>query len=267
MNKIAEQFAKMGARAKIRLGSELKLDVLTDKDGEYFDIQTRDAEVSVLNVDKPGRHLLLQTRQNNDGVSLAATVRKGGESFNTQKFLCGHDERHWFVATVNPSAGTVAKAKAALKPRVVRDQEGKVGVAKGKRNRRHNKASQRQGEWFFMPQGSFKPPEKAIILKNEPFTRGGGSKNHYAEFCYRSGGESVWVSSEYPNGIDEKTYSNLMKNNPAAKKYHFRNMRRGAAMYVKGKISHADHKTLVLKEWCLVVMNNESRSSQVAFLD
>jgi hypothetical protein len=264
MNSVAEQFAKMGARAKVRPGrGGLSLDVRNDKDGEYFDIQTADAEVSILNVDKPGRHLLLQTRQpGGDGASEARP------RFNTQKFLCGHDERHWFVATVDKGAGTVASAKAALKPTAVKVAEGQKGVSRGNRSRRHNKASRRQGEWFFMPMTNWKPPEKAIILKNEPFTRAGGGKPHRAEAAYRSGGESVWVSKLYPNGIDTKTYEKLMKDDPKkAKEYRWTNMRRGAEMYVKGKISHPDHKTLELGEWCLVVMNTESRSKNVAFLD
>lgn len=264
MNAIAKQFEKMGARAKVRFGNRLQLNVLNDKEGEYFDIQTADAELAVLNIDKPGRHLLIQTRQPGGN----GEAEKGGERFTTQKFLCGHDERHWFVATVDSGAGTVAKAKLALKPEVVRHEEGRKGVSRGKRNRRHNKASRRQGEWFFVPQPGFQPPEKAIILHHEPFTRAGGGKAHYAEYAYRSGGESVWVSSSYPSGITDKAYNKLLKEEPdTVKNERWQNMRRNAAMYVKGKISHPDHKTLELGDWCIVVMNTEQRSGNVAFLD
>lgn len=264
MNAIAQHFAKLGARAKVRQGSRLELNVLNDKEGEYFDIQVADAELAVLNIDKPGRHLLIQTRQ--PGGSGEAV--KGGERFTTQKFLCGHDERHWFVATVDNGAGTVARAKLTLKPRVVRDEEASKGVSRGKRNRRHNKASRRQGEWFFLPQPGFKPQKNAIILKNEPFTRAGGGKPHRAELAYRFGGESVWVCSQYPDGITDKMYLKLQRENPEDFKNNvWRNMRRNAAMYVKGKISHPDHKTLELGDWCLVEMNTERRSGNVAFLD
>lgn len=263
MNTLIEQFAKMGARAKVRPGNRLTLDVRNDKDGEFFDIQTAEATLSILNVDKPGRHLLLQAREEG-GVG---EMERGGKTYNTQKFLCGHDERHWFVATVDSKAATVDRAKDSLKPAQVREIERLEKVSRNKRKRRHNKASHRQGEWFFIPQNGWKPPEKAIILKHEPFTRAGGGKAHYAEYAYRSGGESVWVSSRYPNGVDNKTYEKLIKNDPEMKKERWRNMRRGAAMYVKGKISHPDHKTVFLQDWCLVVMNTEQRSSNVAFLD
>ena len=46
-----------------------------------------------------------------------------------QKFLCGHDERHWFVAAVPEDArgvtGVVA-AKAALQPALVRTAVGRT---------------------------------------------------------------------------------------------------------------------------------------------
>jgi hypothetical protein len=38
---------------------------------------------------------------------------RGGKGL--RKFLCGHDERHWFVAEV-PRGTTVREAKEALKP-------------------------------------------------------------------------------------------------------------------------------------------------------
>jgi hypothetical protein len=46
-------------------------------------------------------------------------VRGAGEK---RKFLCGQDERHWFVAAIPESApvGTVRQAKEALKPPDVR---------------------------------------------------------------------------------------------------------------------------------------------------
>ena len=61
----------------------------------------------MVDVDRRGRHLLL-------------LVRDGGEK---SKFLCGHDERHWFVAAVPEDArgvAGVATAKVALQPEDVR---------------------------------------------------------------------------------------------------------------------------------------------------
>jgi hypothetical protein len=55
------------------------------------------------------------------------------------KFLCGHDERHWFVAGVpdGASASTVVTAKEALKPDLVRHLErGKKGKRKNRLRRK-----------------------------------------------------------------------------------------------------------------------------------
>ena len=106
------KFNRMGARLMVRdrpvsrfrtESGVVALDVREDGHGEYFEIARKpgiDPEVAVLDVQRADRHLLL-------------LVRDGDEK---QKFLCGHDERHWFVAAVPESApvGTVRQAKEAL---------------------------------------------------------------------------------------------------------------------------------------------------------
>jgi hypothetical protein len=52
----------------------------------------------------------------------------------------------------------------------------------------------RQGEWFFLPAPDLKVDAR-LILHNEPLVRGTGGKPHWAEFCYRTGGEAVYVTS------------------------------------------------------------------------
>src|SRR5436190_1258442 len=114
---------------------------------------------SRVDVNRTDRHLLL-------------LVRDGEEK---SKFLCGHDERHWFVAAVPEDArgvtGVVA-AKAALQPALVRTA---VGRARPKNPfRRRNAAYIRQGEWFFVPALELDPPP-ALVLRNEPLSRGRGT--------------------------------------------------------------------------------------------
>src|SRR5262249_61923189 len=70
------------------------------------------------------------------------------------------------------------------------------------RNHRKNAAYIRQGEWFFIPDGDLAVDEK-LVLANEPLRRGNGGKPHWAEFCYRTGGETVYVCSRHPNGVTE----------------------------------------------------------------
>ncbi len=200
------------------------------------------------------RHLLLMVREN-------------GEK---SKFLCGHDERHWFVAGIPESApvGTVAQAKDALKPLEVRAAESQKRVSGKARNRRKNTAFIRQGEWFFLPTNDLAVDE-AWVLCNEPLRRGGG-KPHWAEFCYRTGGESVYVCSRHPNGVTAQRYRNILSGNRNAKNWGWTSMLRNAGVYVRGRIRHPDRATITLAGWHRVAMNteNESRAMrQVSFLD
>lgn len=266
---LERKFENMGARVKFNDSNPsrfsrntmntggIRLNVLSDKKGEFFEVAVNGdtpPEVQVLDVQPSDRHLLLLVRN---------------ESGDKSKFLCGHDERHWFVAAIPETApvGNVRQAKEALKPSEV--QARQVGLGAKKRNKRKNEAYIRQGEWFFLPE-DISPANKDLILKNEPITRGNGSKPHMCEYMYRSGGETVWVCSRYPNGINSETYNRLLKQDKEAKSWPWRAMKRNAAVYVKGRISHADHATITLNGWHRVVMNTESRAAamrQVAFLD
>src|SRR5687767_9869874 len=98
-NLLDAKFARIGARLKVsdrpsrrtRMAGVISLDVQSDRSGEFFEIARQpggDIEVAVLDVRPDERHLLL-------------LVREGKEK---NKFLCGHDERHWFVAGIPESA-------------------------------------------------------------------------------------------------------------------------------------------------------------------
>jgi hypothetical protein len=136
------------------------------------------------------------------------------------------------------------------------------------RNRRRNDAFVRQGEWFFLPTPSFQP-RSAVVFHNEPIRRGNG-KPHVCEFLCRSGGEIVYVSPEHPNGVPEMQYRRLVRGNPKLANLRWTVMRRNPDTYVKGRVRHADHKTVVLGDWHWVAMNTESLAPamrHVAFLD
>jgi hypothetical protein len=259
------KFTRIGARLKVaglpergqRTSDVFSLNVRSDNKGEFFEILRQpqaDAEVVVLDVQPAERHLLLQLREN-------------GEKF---KFLCGHDERHWFVAGIPESApvGTVRQAKEALKPpEVVAAQASKRLRARAS-NRRKNAAFVRQGEWFFLPVADLAVDEQ-LILPNEPLRRGGGEA-HWVDFCYRTGGEMVYVCSRYPNGVIEAQYRKILAGNPKAKSWGWRSMLRNPGVYGKGRVRHPDHRTITLHGWHRVVMNTEGQSRamrNVAFLD
>jgi hypothetical protein len=209
----------------------------------------------VLDVRPADRHLLLM-------------VRERGEK---PKFLCGHDERHWFVAALPESAsvGTVRAAKEALKPAEVRTAQARKGLGAEAGNRRRNAAFRRQGEWFFIPAPDLKVDE-ALVLRDEPLTRGNGGKPHRCEFCYREGGETVYVCARHPNGVSAARFQRILADNPKAKGWGWQPMRRNPGVYVRGRIRHADHKTIVLHGWHRVLMNTEHQARamrNVAFLD
>jgi hypothetical protein len=265
-------FSRMGARVKVLEGvspvrrwngfrpreeaPRIVLDIRRDKQGEYFEIRTApggNQEIVVLNVQPREKHLLLLSRQ----------FGAQGQFLAKQKFLCGHDERHWFVAAIPETepVSTVAGAKTALKPEEVRTREGLLGISRKASFQRWNSAFIRQGEWFFVPTALKADP--LLVLRNEPLSRANGGKPHWAEECFRSGGDTVYVSARYPNGLTAEEYKSL----PASERNQgFNIMKRDAAVYVRGKMSHSDHETLTLDGWHRVLMNTENRSSAMRFL-
>ena len=125
---IERQFAKIGARALLRNDARrnadtgVRIDIGHDMEGEFFDIAvTRGSTSGLVVVDAQPRlrHLLLLSRQDDD----------------KHKFLCGHDERHWFVAAVpeRASASNVKTAFEALRPRWVQHQLDQMQVKRKKR--------------------------------------------------------------------------------------------------------------------------------------
>ena len=263
---LSAKFNRIGARLKfadrlsrrLRTTAAVALDVRSDRRGEFFEVTLGPdvtPEIEPLDVRPTDRHLLLLVREGRD----------------KSKFLCGHDERHWFVAAVPESApvGTVAQAMEALKPAEVRDAQGRLGLRSGERNRRRNAAFVRQGEWFFLPAPDLVVDEK-LVLRDEPLRRGNGGKPHQTEWLYRTGGETVYVCFRHPNGLTEAQYKDVLVGNPRAKGWNWRAMRRNPGVFVRGRVRHADHATIELAGWHRVVMNTESQARamrNVAFLD
>jgi hypothetical protein len=257
------KFTRIGARAKIeeastRLRGPLSLDVQRDGHGEFFLIRMRpEAELKIDVIDsRPAeRHLLLM-------------VEEEGQK---QKFLCGHDERHWFVAAIPERGGVrdVPTAMEALKPVEARQAQDRRRVRTRDRQRRKNEAYIRQGEWFFLPAPDLQVDEK-LVFHNEPLSRGAGSKPHVCESAYRTGGTAVYACSKYPSGITEAAYQRVLAVHRDAKSWGWQVRRLNPELYVKGRIRHADHKTIVLRGWHRVLMNTENESPamrHVVFLD
>jgi len=267
---IEEQFLRMGVRLKVtepevisrgwwtQKQTEYSLDVQRDRKGEHYVLtvpEEREAELEIgLLQNRPKeRHLLLMVRDQEKTID---------------RFLCGHDEREWFVAAVPGAVSTVNDAMESLKPIPVRRAQERARLNGKERKRRKNAAFRRQGEWFFIPVDDLNI-EKSRLLRWEPIARSGG-KPHMVEELYRTGGELIYVCQQHPNGLREKEYQKLLKQRPHAKNWNWRAQRINPAVFAKGDIRHPDHQTITLHDWHQVLMNteNESRTmSKVAFID
>lgn len=250
---LRRHFAAMSARLVVPDGGWYgppRIDVR----GSWFVIEFtggEPADLEVVDVQPHDHHLLL-------------LARVGDEK---SKFLCGHDERHWFVAAIPEDARGVTgveTAKAALQPEIVRARIERVRPKN--RFRRRNAAYVRQGEWFFVPAQGIEPPS-GFVLRDEPLRRGDGTA-HVMQFAFRRGGEAVYVNRAHPAGISERKYARLT---PAQRRSGgWVRMVREPEVYAKGAIRHPHHATVHLAGWHRVLMNTEqgARAMQhVAFID
>jgi hypothetical protein len=253
---LERRFAAIGARAKVeRVRTEPRIDVAVDRRGAFFALRLpRDREsASIIDVDRDDHSLLL-------------LVRDGDVK---SKFLCGLDERHWFVAAIPEWArgvGTVENAKDALQPGPVRDAVARVRPRD--RFRRRNVAYVRQGEWFFLPRWSVsKEVDWRDVLYDEPLTRGRG-KAHVLQWAFRRGGERVYVNDAHPTGISAERWAALSQRQRF--EGGWRRSVRGPELYAKGVVTHPDHRFIVLHCWHRVLMNTEHGARamrHVAFID
>ena len=236
------------------------IDISEDRRGEFFDIRIASDDIvsyEVIDLRKDMRHLLLLGRRAN----------------SKEKFLCGHDERHWFVCAVpGRSVTNVITAMEALQPAFVREQIEKNIRRPKTRFDRRNEAFVRQGEWFFVPfpELDFKTDFTSQIHQNEPITRGFGSKPHVCEKVFRSKGEAVMVCTKYPTGVSMKRYNDILLSNPKASRWNWRMMQINAAVYARGIVRHPDHKTIRLDGWHQIFINTENQAPgkrTVVFLD
>lgn len=263
---LVERFARMGARARLReIANDFRrwrpespgIDIGNDERGEFFDIRVARGErvdYEVVDLRPDMRHLLLLGRR--DGKK--------------EKYLCGHDERHWFVCAVpGASVSGVVTAMESLQPPRVRWAVRRNLRRPKHRLSRRNEAFVRQGEWFFIPEPNLFVPEW-LVLRNEPLSRGAGSKPHTCQFAFRRGGTAVWVCSKHPRGLTEAQRVRVLAENPKAAGWNWRQFVRDPEVFVRGRVWHKDHKTVVLDVWHRVAMNTEGEApfaQRVVFLD
>ena len=252
---LTKHFEAMGIRIKFRPvkpgpagpGAEptsLVIDIGSDARGEYFDFALgQDApEVQVLQALAKERHLLLHAA---DG----------------QRFLCGHDERHWFVAPIAKAVSTVRAAKQSLLPPAVWEQV--KHLPPGEVDNRRNAIFNRQGEWFFVP--TSRRFHRPVIHKNEPLQRTARSKPHICEELIREGGTLVYIVGRQQ--YSEKEYKQRKRREPTFDRQGYRTMISNPDVYVRGHVRHSDHATIRLDGWHRAFINAELTTSSVSFLD
>jgi hypothetical protein len=240
---LCRHFARMGARVVVRgpgrwQRTKIAIDVGRDRSGEVFVIGCAEEPViDVLDVQPRSQHLVLMVREGSD----------------KHKFLLGRDERHWFASAVpGDNVRDVRTAIASLRPTEI---EGREAI--------------RQGEWFFVAESGMHE-KAAVILRDEPLSRGRESKPHICEQMVRKGGEAVMVCNRYPTGISLGEYQMLLSTDSNARNLGWRRMVRDAEVYARGEVRHKDHKTIDLWCWHRVYMNRErfaKNAPQIAFLD
>ncbi len=208
-NTLKQHFTVMGADVDVTVaGDRFEIDLQNTGRSEVFQIRLPDdgsVTAKVLDSDWRRRHLVLDVSHRRFGVN--------------QKYLCGHDEFHWFVAALpdKTKASTVPEAMEALKPQAVLTEQRRKRVKRHRRGNRRTTAYVRQGEWFFVPCPEF-DADRHIVAHNGTLVRSGGKPHHVEWLCRPRDGET----------------------------------------YVRGKVWHPDHRTIYLDGWHKVLGNTET---------
>ena len=119
-NTLKQHFMVMGADVDVTVGGDrFEVDVENTGRSEVFQIRLPDdgsVTAKVLDSDWRRRHLVLDVSHRRFGVN--------------QKYLCGHDEFHWFVAALpeKTEAVSVPEAMEALKPQAVLTEQRRKRV-------------------------------------------------------------------------------------------------------------------------------------------
>jgi hypothetical protein len=243
MSDLAYSFTSIGARLKVREARGIyALDVGRDRGGEFFDLAAgRDAPAfRVLQTAPSERHLLLFA---SDG----------------QRFLCGHDERHWFVGGIRHRVSTVTEARRSLLPDGLRSLVGARDL-----RRRRNKVFVRQGEWFFVPT-TVRADAVRVVHRDEPLFRRVGSKPHICQFVVRRGGEVVHFADG--RAYTDAEFAAACAADGTLWARRTRSHVRNPELLVRGYVRHPDHATMVLHGWHRVHLNSEFTTGHVTFYD
>jgi len=160
---------------------------------------------------------------------------------DTRYFLMGVDERQLFVAQLTSAATSVQGARKLL-GRTVQFAEGK----------RRGSSIDRQGEWFFLETNQKQRDTLDKMLKrNEIVVQ---KKQPIGNHMNRGGNPHTADELLVVNDIDDK----LAHKRESESRFPVR----GKKVFIRGRVRHQDHKTVVFHNWREVVANNEGATAQ-----
>jgi len=183
----------------------------------------KDKGIKVIKISKP-----------NPGRGRGVVTVERATSRSTRYFLMGVDERQLFIAQCNNAVTTVPQARQSL-GRTVQFVEGK----------RRGSSLDRQGEWFFL--------ETSLATRDriEKGLKSGEclllKKVSIGQHLGRAGGN--------PHVAEE-----LVKVKPTALGHGFP-IRQRSDVFIRGKVSHKDHKTVKFSQWREVIANSEGATA------
>ena len=241
-------------------GMTITRDIKGNSRKEHFEIYPghKDNIIQVLGTDKKTSQLILfvhepvrtftetvHSREKPSGNDRTVSIRGKRNNWDVKQktiegkrhYLLGVDERQLFIAELTRGVSSVEDARASL-GRSVTLAEGTY------------KTSPRQGEWFFI---EVSRDLSEYFDKQIKRTEIAHHKNtNIGSYLERSGGNSH--TAEY-----------LICLNPTMSKEKLSHgfPVRERQVYIKGKVSHVDHKTVVFKYWRKVIANNEGDNQSV----
>ncbi len=252
---ILKKFEEIGAKVRIEENSNsisnFRMNIIERKSEEVFFISLKKPiiELQVLQTRKDINHLLLMVKDNEIGTQ--------------EKFLCGFDERHWFLVGVDDNVRNVDHAMLSLKPALVDIQQKIKKIKRKNINKRHNKAFIRQGEWFFISSRISINTQNYIMYKNHSLGNG-----HVCDEVCETVIETYFHSKHAPKGLLKGNYKRFLEKHPhihpnkgwwTSIMYFDR--------YARGHVRHKDHKTIYLNGWHIVLKNRQKNTPGNDFLD
>jgi hypothetical protein len=198
------------------------VDVLSRRrDGDCFRVfaDTGEIQLRVIDARPATRHLLL-----------LATGKPASERKEvSRRLLMGHDERQLFIVN-SDRAKSVEDAIEALKPFAVRAAL------------RRNLKVIRQGDWFFIPRYLQPLFFDANVILHRNLQLGGPNASRWN------------IRTAHPHIADEQalSFGDVVDRTSSTGRVIPHQLR---AIFVRGKIRHAEHATVHLREWHQAVPN------------